>query len=153
MGTLVRGTMGSELGQRNRRPGLGVAMHEYAKPAELTRRLDDRVHALVKVGFEPEDIAIVSCRGISSTALAGVGQISKYKLRRYTGQYDANNQQIYTDGQLNFETIFRFKGQQAHAVILVDLDETMERHDGVTGVLYCAMTPTTVRRGLVVSKG
>jgi superfamily I DNA and RNA helicase len=79
-------------------------------------------------------------------------QIGKHKVRKFTGNYDANAKQIYTDGDLNFDTIFRFKGQQAPAVILVDLDETLNRDDFATGVLYCAMTRATVRLELVVQK-
>lgn len=45
-----------------------------------------------------------------------------------------------------------YKGQQAPVVILVDLDETLERNDWATGVLYCAMTRATVRLELVVKK-
>ena len=55
-------------------------------------------------------------------------------------QYNANNEQVYTDGDLNFETIFRFKGQQAPCVVLVDLDDTTKQDDWHTGILYCAMT-------------
>ena len=97
-------------------------------------------------------IAIVSCRGQKSTALADVDRIGKQKLRKFTGKYNANTEQIYTDGELNFDTIFRFKGQQAPCVILVDLDETIEREDYWVGVLYCAMTRPTVRLELVVQQ-
>ena len=110
------------------------------------------MNELAKVGFKPEDIAIVSCRGVTSTALADVAQVGKHKLRKYTGKYDSNNMQIYTEGDLNFDTIFRYKGHQAPAVILVDLDETLNRDDYSTGVLYCAMTRATVRLELVVKK-
>ena len=112
--------------------------------------LERRIKELGKVGFKPEDISIVSCRGVQSTALADVVQIGKHKVRKFTGNYDANNEQIYTEGDLNFDTIFRFKGQQAPAVILVDLDESLKRDDWATGVLYCAMTRATVRLELVV---
>jgi superfamily I DNA and RNA helicase len=78
--------------------------------------------------------------------------VSKHKVRRFTGEYNAKDEQIYTDGDLKFDTIFRFKGQQAPAVILVDLDETIKKDDWATGLLYCAMTRATVRLELVVQK-
>jgi len=127
-------------------------MYEYDQPKELPGILQRRIKELAKVGFNPEDIAIVSCRGMQSTALADVVQIGKHKVRKFTGKYDADNEQIYTDGDLNFDTIFRFKGQQAPAVILVDLDESLERNDRATRVLYCAMTRATVRLELVVQQ-
>jgi DNA helicase IV len=146
----IKATLDSEFEQRNTLPGLDVAMYEYKQPVELQRTLDSRVHELVKAGFKPEDIAIVACRGVQSTALKDVMQVGKYKVSRYTGKYDANNEQIYTDGELTFDTIFRFKGQQAPAVILIDLDESLKRDEWATGILYCAMTRATIRLELVV---
>ena len=148
----IKGTLESEFEQRNLLPGLGVALYDYEQSSELPDILGRRVNELAKVGFKPEDIAIVSCRGVTSTALADVAQVGKHKLRKYTGKYDSNNMQIYTEGDLNFDTIFRYKGHQAPAVILVDLDETLNRDDYSTGVLYCAMTRATVRLELVVQK-
>jgi hypothetical protein len=148
----IKGTLESEFEQRNLLPGLGVAMYDYEEPSEIEAILERRIHELSKVGFKPEDIAIVSCRGQNSTALADTVQIGKHKIRKFTGEYDSNNSQIYTDGELNFDTIFRFKGQQAPAVILVDLDETIKQDEGATGILYCAMTRATVRLELVAQK-
>jgi DNA helicase IV len=37
-------------------------------------------------------------------------------------------------------------------VILVDLDESVERNDWSLGILYCAMTRATMRLELVVKK-
>lgn len=148
----IKGTLESEFEQRNLLPGLGVVMYDYDKSSEIEGILERRIRELSKAGFKPEDIAIVSCRGMQSTALADIVQIGKHKVRKFTGDYDANNEQIYTDGDLNFDSIFRFKGQQAPVVIIVDLDETLKRDDWATGILYCAMTRATVRLELVVAK-
>ena len=148
----IKGTLASEFEQRNLLPGLGVAMYDYEKPGEIVGILERRMRELSKAGFAPEDIVIVSCRGTQSTALASVSQIGKHKIRKFSGKYDANNYQIYTDGELMFDTIFRFKGQQAPAVILVDLDESIKQDEWATGILYCAMTRATVRLELVVQK-
>ena len=148
----IKGTLESEFEQRNLLPGLGVGVYDYENSDELPGLLEHRIKQLEKAGFGPDDIAIVSCRGTKSTALADVSQIGKHKLRKFTNEYNANNEQIYTDGDLNFDTIFRFKGQQAPCVILVDLDDTIKRDDWHTGILYCAMTRATVRLELVVTQ-
>jgi len=145
----IKSTLHSEFEQRNDLPGLGVEIYSYGQPVELQKTLEARVSELVKVGFKLEDVAIISCRGMTSSALAEIERIGKHSVRRFTGKYDNNNNQIYTDGSLLFDTIFRFKGQQAPVVILVDLDETIEKDDWATGVLYCAMTRATVRLELV----
>jgi superfamily I DNA and RNA helicase len=145
----IKGTLASEFEQRNLLPGLGVGVYDYESSDKLPALLEHRIKQLEKAGFGPDDVAIISCRGTKSTALAGVSQIGKYKLRKFTGEYNANNEQIYTHGDLNFETIFRFKGQQAPCVILVDLDDTTKQDDWHTGILYCAMTRATVRLELI----
>lgn len=146
----IKSTLQSEFEQRNNLPGLGVELYPYSQPAELNRILEDRVNELLKVGFKPEDVVIVSCRGMTSSALSEIESLGKHKVRRFTGKYDMNNNQIYTEGSLSFDTIFRFKGQQAPVVILVDLDESIEKNDWAIGILYCAMTRATVRLELVV---
>jgi DNA helicase IV len=146
----IKGTLESRFEQRNLLPGLGVGVYDYAADAALTDLLDRRLRELKKVGFKPEDIAIVSCRGTQSTALAGITQVGKHKLRKFTGKYNVRNEQIYTDGDVYFETIYRYKGQQAPAVILVDLDNTIKKDDWAAGILYCAMTRATLRLELVV---
>ena len=128
----IKGTLESEFEQRNLLPGLGVVMYDYEEFSEIEGILERRVRELSKVGFKPEDIAIVSCRGMQSTALAEMVKIGKHKIRKFTGNYDARSNQIYTDGDLTFDSIFRFKGQQAPAVILVDLDETIKQDEWAT---------------------
>ena len=146
----IKGTLEAEFEQRNLLPGLGVGLYEYDDESELPALLERRIREIVKPGFSADDIAIVSCRGTKSTALVDVATIGKYKLRKFTGKYNSRNEQIYTDGDVAFDTIFRYKGQQAPCVILVDLDDAFKRNDWSLGVLYCAMTRATMRLELVV---
>ena len=148
----IKGTLDAEFEQRNLLPGLGVGVYDYEDSSELPALLERRIGEITKPGFSPEDIAIISCRGIKSTALAEIAQIGTHRLRKFTGEYNSRNEQVYTDGDITFETIFRYKGQQAPCVILVDLDESVERNDWSLGILYCAMTRATMRLELVVKK-
>ena len=148
----IKGTLDAEFEQRNLLPGLGVGVYEYDDNEDLPAILERRIQEISKPGFGPEDIAIISCRGTKSTALADISKIGAHTLRKFTGEYDAGNEQVYTDGDITFDTIFRFKGQQAPCVILVDLDGHVERNDWYLGVLYCAMTRATMRLELVVKK-
>ena len=70
-----------------------------------------------------------------------------------TYDYDAEGNQILTDGKLTFESIYRFKGQEAPAVILVDVDPREDRRGREEQLLYCGMTRATVRLDLVVREG
>jgi len=68
-------------------------------------------------------------------------------------RYDADNNQIYTNGQVLFDTVFRFKGQQAPAVILMDIDQRLSDSKRWQAVLYCGMTRAMVRLELLVQEG
>ena len=71
----------------------------------------------------------------------------------FSGDYDACGNQVLTDGQITFESIYRFKGQESPAVILVDIDPRVDRRDREDRLLYCGMTRATIRLDLVVCSG
>jgi hypothetical protein len=43
-------------------------------------------------------------------------------LKRFTGQFDAGSNAIFTPGDLLVETVRRFKGQAAPAIVLTECD-------------------------------
>ena len=148
----IKQSLGQEFRQRNMLPGLGVQMFEYSRKNQLEGKLAHRVNELVKAGFKPGDIAIISCRGIDSTALRETDRLGHHYVRRFTGKYDEHDNQIYTEGELIFDTIFRYKGQQAPVIILTDLDESLEVNERTRKILYCAMTRATVLLELIVEE-
>jgi superfamily I DNA and RNA helicase len=56
-------------------------------------------------------------------------------------------------GQLTFETIRRFKGQQSPVVILVDVEPDPDKLADNLQLLFCGMTRATVRLEIVCSSG
>jgi len=134
-------------------PGLGVAVHAYEKPADQGPVIAHRVNELVRIGFKRDDIVVLSCRGLDASTLGACDKVGSIPLRRFTGEYDAEHQQVYTDGQLLFDTVFRFKGQQAPAVILMDIDERVAASERWRQVLYCGMTRAMVRLEVLVQEG
>ena len=148
----IKQSLGQEFRQRNMLPGLGVQMFEYSRKNQLEGKLAHRINELVKAGFKPGDIAIISCRGMDSTALRETDRLGRHYVRRFTGKYDEHENQIYTEGELIFDTIFRYKGQQAPVIILTDLDESLEVNERTRKILYCAMTRATVLLELIVEE-
>ena len=73
-------------------------------------------------GFALDDIAIVSMRGRERSVLQGLERLGTWTLRRFTGRYDEGGGAIWTDGQLLIESVRRFKGQAASAVVLTECD-------------------------------
>ena len=108
------------------------------------------INELRKLGFSNEQIVIISCRGMASSAFADCPSIGGLSVRRFTGEYTPEGDQVYSDGKLYFDTIYRFKGQQAPAVILVDVDDTLGATDFAKRVLYCGMTRASVRLEMLV---
>ena len=57
--------------------------------------------------------------------------------------------QVLSDGQWLFDTVRRFNGQQADAVILTDVGPRESRPREDLAVLFCRMTRATVRLEIV----
>ncbi|ROO27583.1 ATP-binding domain-containing protein [Salinisphaera japonica] len=57
----------------------------------------------------------------------------------------------HTHGALRFDSVLRFKGGQAPAVILIDVEAAVWAHGTTTPVLYCGMTRASLRLDLFVA--
>ncbi len=145
----IRNTLPFEFESGNGLPGLGVAVHGYRNPQEQPRIVGKRIQALVRQGFGHDDIVILTCRGVNSSIFSGQEQVGGVKLRQFTGEYDPAGNQQFTDGRLTFDSIRRFKGQEAPAVILVDVDPDPRRLQQIQRLLFCGMTRATVRLEMV----
>ena len=84
---------------------------------------------------------------MGSTAFKEIDKIAGHTIRKFSGTYEGD-EQVYIDGQITFETIRRFKGQQAPFVILVDV-EPNEKSDWSLNALFCGMTRATLRLDIV----
>ena len=148
----IKHSLGQEFQQRNILPGLGVELFEYTNKNQLEGKLAHRIIELVKAGFKLDDIGIISCRGMETAALRETDRLGNHFVKRFTGKYDEHENQIYTQGELIFDTIFRYKGQQAPAIILTDLDDSLALNERSRKILYCAMTRATVLLELMVEE-
>jgi hypothetical protein len=151
--SFAKKSLGVSFKQKNPLPGLGVSVHEYEHDNEQEKIVAHRINDLQRIGFKLDEIVVVSCHGKQKAAFRDLDRVGQYTLRKSTADYDENRQQIYTDGQIYFETIYRFKGQQAPAIIVTDIHAGMGDNDWARRLLYCAMTRATVRLELIVSKG
>ncbi|NEX23482.1 ATP-binding domain-containing protein [Thiorhodococcus mannitoliphagus] len=133
-------------------PGLGAGTLFYQDPTEQPRLVGRIVGRLLNARFRPQDIAILSCRGLESTALKEAQRVGNHTLARFTGDYDLFGNQVYSKGQVLFDTVRRFKGQQAAAVILTDVAPRAHHLAQELQVLFCGMTRATVRLDLVCDR-
>jgi len=148
----IKDSLDVEFDNKNPLPGLGVDVHLYKNDDEQKRIVAHCVNELIREGFSRDQIVVVSCKGLKTNSFRDCDHIGALKLRRFTGSYDQDGQQIYTNGDVNFDTIFRFKGQQVPVVIVVDIDDSLRNDDRVRNILYCAMTRATVQLELLVKE-
>lgn len=143
--------LGWEIDWRNPLPGMSPSVHTYESHEEQLEVLEARVAALLRVGFEPEQIAIVSVHGLARAMFADLDALGDHRLQRFTGRYTDDGEAVMTHGPLRAETLFRFKGQQAPAMILTDIDFDGEDEIRESHISYCGLTRATIRCELLVS--
>jgi hypothetical protein len=130
-------------------PGLGVGVETYDDAAEQPAVVARLLKRLIGMGFAHSDIAILTCRGVQNSVFSTLDAVGGVRLRRFTGEY-AGEAQVMTEGEVPFDSVNRYKGQEIPAVILVDVDPRAERLAQELRVLFCGMTRATVRLDLVV---
>jgi hypothetical protein len=97
------------------------------------------VRTLLDHGYPLADITLLSYHGYGSSHLLQQDQIGPWQSRRFSGRYDQNGNQLYTDGDLRVESLHRFKGLQSPAVVLAEIDFTT-LDDDARRRLYVGMT-------------
>lgn len=96
----------------------------YVDQATLMDETEYALKELMDQGYAPENIVILTYQGLANSQLfasdapRGLNQMA---LKRQDG-YDHGGHVKYTDGQVLVETLYRFKGQAADAVILTEVD-------------------------------
>jgi hypothetical protein len=102
------------------------------------------------LGFALHDIAVISMRGRERSQLQGLDMLGAWTLRRFTGAFDAGGAPVWTEGDLLVESVRRFKGQAAAAVVLTECDfaalDAMNRR-----LLFVGLTRARVHLEWVVS--
>lgn len=103
-------------------------------------------------GFARQDIAIASFRGRERSAILGLDKLSDtHTLRSFTGEYDLLGHPIYREGGLLAESVYRFKGQSAPAVIFTEIDFA-EIDELVLRKLFVGMTRARLKLVMVLSE-
>ena len=104
--------------------GFDPAWHVYVDNKSLVDETELALKKLLHQGYAPENIALISYKSsqdsvfLSDMQLKGLAGIA---LKRSLG-YAANSQPIYSEGRLLVESLRRFKGQAADAVIITEID-------------------------------
>src|SRR5690606_7259547 len=121
-----------------------VELIDYADAPGLLAGVKEAIRRCYAAGFRKEDLAIVSFRGREQSRLFGHSEIGPHSLRHFTGRYDLLSHPVFTEGDVLLESVYRFKGQAAAAVILAEVD--FDRLDDATlRKLFVGATRATMK--------
>jgi hypothetical protein len=128
-----------------------VEVLTYADGAGLAAQVKEGLRRCQAAGYRPEDMAIVTFRGREQSGLFAYTQLGRHTLCTFTGAYDLLGHPQYSDGKVLLETVYRFKGQAAPAIIFAELDfEALD--DRTLRKLFVGMTRARLKLILVVSE-
>lgn len=96
--------------------------HVYASDKDLVSTTAEVVEGLLARGFAISDIVVLTGHGRARSVLLNSEHIGSHRTRRFSGRFSRNSDPIWTEGDLLVESVFRFKGQSAPAVILSEVD-------------------------------
>lgn len=123
----------------------------YRSASELIRKTSEAIERLVSIGYKPEEIIVLTGAGRSKSVLLALSKIGNYQIKKFTGTYDDNAEPIWTEGEILVDTIYRFKGQSAPAIILSEMDfsnlDDIERRK-----LFVGITRGQMAINLVISE-
>lgn len=133
---------------RNPHQGTGLAMLD-ATGSDESAVIAAEIKRLQVAGHELADLIILELGGLSNLDRFGV-RIGEHRLRRFTGNYSEGGEQLLTQGELDVETVGRFKGQQRPHVIVVGLNKDGPVKPRTQRALYVALTRATVGASVVL---
>lgn len=118
---------------------------------DCLRATESAIRRCLQRGFALGDVAVVSLRGRERSVLLRADRLGPWSLRRFSGTYDGGGDAVWTQGELLVESVRRFKGQAAPAVVLTECDfesiEPMTRR-----LLFVGLTRAGMHAEWVVSR-
>ena len=116
-----------ELTTENLQTGNGYAgmipnIEPYQDGLEI-EATENAIKDLIAEGYDPDSIAVLSYRGVATSKLlsSNVSELAGFKVKKFSG-YDDKGNAIWIDGEIFVDTLFRFKGQCADAIVLTEID-------------------------------
>lgn len=94
----------------------------YEDTAGMLQGVKDAIRSCYLAGFKKHDLAIVSYHGREHSQLMPLNRLGSHTLKHFTGEYDLFGQPVFSEGELLLESVYRFKGQAAPAIIFAEID-------------------------------
>ncbi|SDC94796.1 AAA family ATPase [Paraburkholderia lycopersici] len=110
----------------------------------------DAVRRCLGSGYALQDIVVLCWRGRAHSELLAQDTLAVWTLRKFTGDYDDLGEPLYTEGDLTIETVRRFKGQSAPAIVLTEVD--FDPSDGLwPNLLFVGLTRARLHVEVVIA--
>jgi hypothetical protein len=121
----------------------------YTDTAGMFQGVKEAIRQCYSSGFKKDDVAIVSYHGRTESHLSHLDRLGPTSLRRFTGDYDLFGQPVFADGDILLDSVYRFKGQAAPAIIFSEIDfELLD--DKAIRKLFVGATRATMKLVLVL---
>jgi AAA domain/UvrD-like helicase C-terminal domain/Nuclease-related domain len=115
------------------------------------RTTEAALQDLWRVGYKPEQVVVLSWRGRKESAVLQCDRLAGFRTRRWLSTYTAAGEPLYSAGVLNVDSVHRYKGQSAPAVVLTGLDFT-ELNVHHRHLLFVALTRAQLKLVLVATE-
>lgn len=123
----------------------------YQDPGEMARKVKEGIRLCLAEGFRKSDLALLSFRGREQSILFSCDQLGPHRLKTFTGHYDLLGQPVHTEGDVLLESVYRFKGQAAPAIVFAEIDfETLDER--TVRKLFVGATRAMMKLVLVISE-
>lgn len=135
-------------------PFVGDALEclTYRDEAGLVQQVKEAIRQCFSAGYRKGDVALLSYHGREKSRLMALEQLGPNRLKTFTGHYDLLGQPVYTEGDLLLESVYRFKGQAAPAIILAEIDFTT-LDDKAMRKLFVGASRAMMKLVLVMEEG
>ena len=94
----------------------------YRDAGELLQQVKAGIRTCFSAGFRNADVAVISWHGREHSYLLRNDRLGDLTFRTFSGKYDLLGHPLYDDGNILMESVYRFKGQSAPAVVLAEID-------------------------------
>lgn len=129
----------------------GLEVLTYRDAAGLSAQVKEGIRQCLAAGYRKSDLAVITYRGREHSALFPNTQLGPHTFKTFTGRYDLLGHPLYTDGEVLLETVYRFKGQAAPAIVFAEIDfEVLD--DKVVRKLFVGATRAMMKLVLVLSE-
>lgn len=123
----------------------------YSDQQDLVSKTTQAIDMAIQMGYKEKNIAVLTYRGRENSSLTPYTQIGKYTLHAPQQQYDSQGNTIYSDGDIEIDSVHRFKGRAAPCIIFTEIDFA-KLDENVIRRIFVGATRATTKLIMVMSK-